>query len=224
MAVNTARRQRKIEKRRQEILSAAKELFLNSSYLQVTVDEIADAADISKATIYSYFKNKLEIYSAIILHDAETLVESLRESINPESSIHDNLNAMAKAYVQFFLEHPEYFEKLSWFYFPGREKHLSRAQIQAVGEKLDAARSVIATCLSEAIKRREIREVDVRVASLAIYSQWLGLVYLAIAVGGPKRRKRGLDFEKAVEFACDMQIDGLADVGPVAGLGESFRV
>ncbi|MCB1463638.1 MAG: TetR/AcrR family transcriptional regulator [Nitratireductor sp.] len=209
MSEMTPRRQRKIEKRRQEILSAAKQLFLSRSYLQVTVDEIADAAAISKATVYSHFDNKLEIYSAIILGDAEMLVDSLREAADSSASLQDNLQAMSKAYVHFFSTHPEYFEKLSWFYFPGRERHLSRAQIQAVGEKLEAARDVIATCLNEAIENGEIKKVDVRVAALTIYSQWLGLVYLTTAVG-PARRKRTFDFDKAIEFACSMQFQGLA--------------
>lgn len=206
--MNTARKKRKIEKRRQEILTTAKELFLKRSYLEVTVDEIADAADMSKATIYSYFENKLEIYSAITLADAEALVVSLQESIKERATTRENLGALAKAYITFFFNHPEYFEKLSWFYFPGREKHLSRAQIQAVGEKFEAARDVIAKCLTQGIKRGELRNMDVKTAAITIYSQWLGLVYLAIA-GGASRRKGLIDIEKATEFAGDMQIAGL---------------
>ncbi|MEL3890147.1 TetR/AcrR family transcriptional regulator [Ferrovibrio sp. MS7] len=206
--MNTARKKRKIEKRRQEILSTAKQLFLNSSYLDVTMDEIAEAADMSKATIYSYFENKLEIYSAITLADAEALVVSLQTSVSERASTRENLGALAKAYITFFFNHPEYFEKLSWFYFPGREKHLSRAQIQAVGEKFEAARDVIAKCLNQGIKRGELRAMDVKTAAVTIYSQWLGLVYLAIA-GGNTKRKVFLDIDKAIEFAGDMQIAGL---------------
>ncbi|WP_428248275.1 TetR/AcrR family transcriptional regulator [Ferrovibrio sp.] len=206
--MNTARKKRKIEKRRQEILTTAKQLFLNSSYLDVTMDEIAEAADMSKATIYSYFENKLEIYSAITLADAEALVVSLQTSVSERSSTRENLGALARAYITFFFNHPEYFEKLSWFYFPGREKHLSRAQIQAVGEKFEAARDVIAKCLNQGIKRGELRAMDVKTAAVTIYSQWLGLVYLAIA-GGNTKRKVFLDIEKAIEFAGDMQIAGL---------------
>lgn len=206
--MNTARKKRKIEKRRQEILTTAKQLFLNSSYLDVTMDEIAEAADMSKATIYSYFENKLEIYSAITLADAEALVVSLQTSVSERSSTRENLGALARAYITFFFNHPEYFEKLSWFYFPGREKHLSRAQIQAVGEKFEAARDVIAKCLNQGIKRGELRAMDVKTAAVTIYSQWLGLVYLAIA-GGNTKRKVFLDIDKAIEFAGDMQIAGL---------------
>lgn len=206
--MNTARKKRKIEKRRQEILTTAKQLFLNSSYLDVTMDEIAEAADMSKATIYSYFENKLEIYSAITLADAEALVVSLQTSVSERASTRENLGALARAYITFFFNHPEYFEKLSWFYFPGREKHLSRAQIQAVGERFEAARDVIAKCLNQGIKRGELRAMDVKTAAVTIYSQWLGLVYLAIA-GGNTKRKVFLDIEKSIEFAGDMQIAGL---------------
>lgn len=203
------RRKRKIEKRRQEILAAAKELFLQKPYLQVTVDEIADAADIAKATIYSHFKNKIEIYSAITLRDAEILVESLQEAHRHGASISANLHEMGKAYVHFFLDHPEYLEKLSWFYFPGREKHLSRAQIQAIGKRLEAAQSVIANCLTDAIQRNEIKNVDVHIAAQTIYLQWFGIVYLATAIG-PARRKHKFNIDKSITFACAMQLHGLA--------------
>jgi AcrR family transcriptional regulator len=208
MAKNIARRERKAEKRRREILVTAKELFLNRSYADVTVDEIAEAADISKATIYSYFDNKLAIYSAMILNDAETLVLSLQAAMNEHSTTRKNLGAMARAYIEFFFTHPEYFEKLSWFYFPGREKQLSRAQIQAVGEKFEAARDVIVKCLKLGIKRGELSATNVRTAAVTIYSQWLGLVYLAIA-GRSSPRKPLIDIDNAIEFACDMQLNGL---------------
>lgn len=208
MVVNTARKQRKIEKRRREILGTAKKLFLNRSYLEVTVDEIADAADISKATIYSYFENKLDIYSAITIADAETMVASMQESIKVEADTRTNLHALAWAYIKFFFANPEYFEKLSWFYFPGRERHLSRAQIEAVGERVEMARGIIAQCLTQGVKRGELRQVNVKTAAATIYSQWLGIVYLAIA-GKPSRRKWMPDVEKCVELSIDMQLNGL---------------
>ncbi len=208
MVVNTARKQRKIEKRRREILDTAKQLFLHRSYLEVTVDEIADAADISKATIYSYFENKSEIYSAVTIADAETMVTSMQEAIKPEADTRSNLHALAWSYIRFFFANPEYFEKLSWFYFPGRERHLSRAQIEAVGEKFELARGVIAKCLTQGIKRGELRQVDVKTAAITIYSQWLGIVYLAIA-SKPSRRKWMPDVDKAIAFSIDMQLNGL---------------
>jgi TetR/AcrR family transcriptional regulator len=208
MAKNTARRERKAEKRRREILVTAKDLFLSRSYTDVTVDEIAEAADVSKATIYSYFDNKLAIYSAMILGDAEALVLSLQAAIDERSTTRKNLGAMARAYIEFFFNHPEYFEKLSWFYFPGREKQLSRTQIQAAGEKFDAARDTIVKCLKLGIKRGELNATNVRTAAVTIYSQWLGLVYLAIA-GRTSPRKTLIDIDKAIEFACDMQLSGL---------------
>jgi len=208
MVVNTARKKRKIEKRRREILETAKQLFLSRSYLDVTVDEIADAADISKATIYSYFENKSEIYSAVTIADAETMVASMQNAIKSESDTRSNLHALAWSYIRFFFANPEYFEKLSWFYFPGREKHLSRTQIEAVGARFDLARGIIAKCLTIGIKRGELRRIDVKTAATTIYSQWLGIVYLAVA-SKPSRNKWIPNVEKAIVFSIDMQLKGL---------------
>ncbi|MDQ0642035.1 TetR/AcrR family transcriptional regulator [Microbacterium murale] len=54
------------EQRRDQILDAAVELFVSSGYGQVTLDEVAAAARVAKRTIYSYFGDKAEVFTAAI--------------------------------------------------------------------------------------------------------------------------------------------------------------
>lgn len=52
---------RKREKRRQDLVDAAEELFATNSYAGTTIDDIVAKADVAKVTFYSYFKSKEEV-------------------------------------------------------------------------------------------------------------------------------------------------------------------
>ena len=212
MSVNPTRRLRRVTRRRGEIMAIAKKMFLARPYPQVSVEEIALQAGLSKATVYSYFKDKLDIYSAIILTDAKLLSNRIQEALDPARSTADNLRAMMRAYLDFFLEHPEYFEKLSWFYFPGRERHLSKRLVKEVGSYFGTAPASIEKCLQLGIERRELRCKSTKSAALVIYSQWLGLTYLAIA--NPKLHP---DFNALANAACDLHLTGLLPVASRSG-------
>ena len=62
---NTNRRS-KSEEKRQQILSAASDLFLTRSFEGASMDQVAVAAGVSKQTVYSHFGSKEELFSAII--------------------------------------------------------------------------------------------------------------------------------------------------------------
>jgi AcrR family transcriptional regulator len=61
------RKQREFERREQEIIEAAHELFKQGDIHAVTIEQIAEAADIGKGTVYKHFKSKDEIYCRIII-------------------------------------------------------------------------------------------------------------------------------------------------------------
>jgi len=52
-------------KREQKIIEAAKDLFIERGYQNVSMDRVAEAANIVKATIYKYFPSKDELYFAV---------------------------------------------------------------------------------------------------------------------------------------------------------------
>ena len=52
--------------RETEILTAALDVFLRSGYGASTVDELAAAAQVTKRTLYAYYGDKAEIFSAMV--------------------------------------------------------------------------------------------------------------------------------------------------------------
>jgi AcrR family transcriptional regulator len=55
-----------MQRKRSAILEAALEAFLESGYAETSMDRIATAADVSIKTVYRHFKNKDELFSAVM--------------------------------------------------------------------------------------------------------------------------------------------------------------
>ncbi|MCK4858343.1 MAG: TetR/AcrR family transcriptional regulator, partial [candidate division Zixibacteria bacterium] len=73
------RRQRRIARRRGEILAAAARVFADKGYANTTTRELADAADIAEGTLYNYFGGKREILLAIV-NEAQDPIEAILQN------------------------------------------------------------------------------------------------------------------------------------------------
>ena len=68
-----------VVKTRERLIEVARQLFTNKGIENTTMNDIASASDKGRRTIYTYFKNKREIYNAVIEHESEQMVSKLRE-------------------------------------------------------------------------------------------------------------------------------------------------
>ncbi|MFI7386759.1 TetR/AcrR family transcriptional regulator [Streptomyces sp. NPDC049813] len=73
------RRRMGVEERRQQLIGVALELFSHRSPDEVSIDEIAAAAGISRPLVYHYFPGKLSLYEAALKRAAEDLAERFQE-------------------------------------------------------------------------------------------------------------------------------------------------
>ncbi|MCM1163560.1 MAG: TetR/AcrR family transcriptional regulator [Muribaculaceae bacterium] len=64
---------------RERFLDVARQLFARNGVEHTTMNDIATASDKGRRTIYTYFRNKKEIYEAVIERDAENIVSRLRK-------------------------------------------------------------------------------------------------------------------------------------------------
>ena len=66
-------------KTREKLIEVARQLFAHKGVENTTMNDIAAASDKGRRTIYTYFKNKREIYNAVIERESDNIVEKLRE-------------------------------------------------------------------------------------------------------------------------------------------------
>jgi TetR/AcrR family transcriptional regulator, mexJK operon transcriptional repressor len=75
------------ERRRQAIIKAAIEVFLQHGYVGATTDEIASTASVSKQTLYKHFADKEHLFAEIILDTTVQLVDGLSDAV--ADTLHD---------------------------------------------------------------------------------------------------------------------------------------
>lgn len=76
--------------KRETILEAARKLFLEVGFGAASMDAIADAAKVSKQTVYNHFGSKEELFAAMVRETCDTMtlafVEAAKDG-NPEKSL-----------------------------------------------------------------------------------------------------------------------------------------
>lgn len=98
-----SRKDRERERHRQEILRAAERIFARKGYQAATIEEIAREAEFAVGTLYSFFKNKDELYTRVIEGFIQQFMDEFREKV---LSIDDPERAVA-ALIELRIRHFE---------------------------------------------------------------------------------------------------------------------
>lgn len=124
------------EERRQQVLSAALEVFSVAGYHAASMDEIAERAGVSKPVLYQHFPGKLELYLELLDTGVEDLLEAARQALSGTNDNSTRVRAMVDAYFR-FVEEPGGAFRLVF------ESDL--AHEPAVSERVDGADLTLAT-------------------------------------------------------------------------------
>ncbi len=85
MASSPKRSRLRVDERRRQLLELATKLFAERTYDEISVDEIAQAAGISKGLLYHYFPGKRAFYVAAVRHAARQLLDETDVEMAPGS-------------------------------------------------------------------------------------------------------------------------------------------
>jgi AcrR family transcriptional regulator len=97
------RKEREKERRRQQIMIAAKRVFTERGFNKATMEDIAQEAELSPGTLYLYFKNKEELYASLSLRILQYLLIRVEHVIDekgggPEQKLNSLIEAMYDVY------------------------------------------------------------------------------------------------------------------------------
>jgi len=80
---------------RERILEEAFTKFIGSGYSAVSMQQIADAAGVTKATLYHHFRDKEDLFFEVMLHGFSRSQENLAHTVDHAESLRDQLIAFA---------------------------------------------------------------------------------------------------------------------------------
>jgi AcrR family transcriptional regulator len=104
--IKRTKKQRKIQRTKNLIIVAASELFSKKPYEDVSMEDIADKAVLSKATIYKYFQNKETIYFSVGIRGLEDTIKKRMEIFSLESSGKDQFIELSKHFIEMESKNP----------------------------------------------------------------------------------------------------------------------
>lgn len=95
-----------------QILQAARKIFLQKGYWSATMRDISEESQLSTGAIYFYFKGKDEIYGRICEAVMQLTVNLLKQNRKTTGSMREKLISIIKAYVGFYTNYSEDFDLL----------------------------------------------------------------------------------------------------------------
>ncbi|MBD3419222.1 MAG: TetR family transcriptional regulator [Chitinivibrionales bacterium] len=87
------------------ILDAAITVFSEKGYHESRLEDIAEKAGFSKASLYNYFSDKEEIFLTLAVREYGKVIEASRKAIDPQKSFAENLRQNLLIIFTLFGEH-----------------------------------------------------------------------------------------------------------------------
>lgn len=104
------RKKREKQKRYNVIVDAAEKVIFSKGIEQATMQEIAEEAELSKGTLYLYFKSKNELYTAIAHRGSDILNRRFAKVFAGDYTGLELIRMIGEAYLDFVIENPDYFK------------------------------------------------------------------------------------------------------------------
>lgn len=158
--------------KKEEVIKAARELFQTYGYKKVSMDEIARKSNVTKKTIYTYFKDKDDLIKYFLYEELEKMKNIIDKYENKDLPFDIKIHKMISSLLEFRKE-----EKLLHFF--NEEAQNLPLGIANECSKLvnDAIINEIKTLLENAIEKGNVRKCNTELTSFLIYKIYVALMF-----------------------------------------------
>ncbi|MBF4136879.1 TetR/AcrR family transcriptional regulator [Streptomyces albidoflavus] len=199
------RRRMGVEERRQQLIGVALELFSNRSPDEVSIDEIAAAAGISRPLVYHYFPGKTSLYEAALRRAAEDLAQRFDEP--SEGPLGARLQRVMGRFFDFVDEHG-----------PGFSALMRGGPAQSVSG--DPASSSAATALIDSVRQAAYEQIVSHLDLVAVpprlelvVRSWVSLAESTalLWLDGRRTERTALELQLVHDFGALVAVAGAYD-------------
>ncbi|MDR2072598.1 MAG: TetR/AcrR family transcriptional regulator [Spirochaetaceae bacterium] len=198
------------DKRRKRILGKALDVFMEEGFENATYQKIADRCQITRTTLYLYFRNKREIFNYSIkqllgdvekdiLHVKGDNTLSFPDKIKKTISVILNRLEENKRLLSVILDYLLSISRSSTNKAPQNTNEGDSLPDIRIRRRTIRLRHILATMVIEGIKAGEIKKMDVATADNLLY----GLIETAIFQLAVLKRKSVRELTNAVELAVN---------------------
>jgi AcrR family transcriptional regulator len=189
---------------RQEILDAAREIFVKEGYGRLSMRRVADKIDYSPTAIYLHFHDKQELVFSLCEETFGRLVREL-ETLDSEKDPAARLKLGLRRYVDFGLKNPQHY--LATFVVPQDDRADPKLAAKHHGENTMGMRAlgILRARVEEYAAAKKLRRLDVDLATRALWGAIHGITSLLIVFPAFPWS----DSEAVITTLIDAAVDGL---------------
>ncbi len=214
MAV-AARREREREARREAILDAAQVLVASEGYHGLRMDAVAEAAELSKGTLYLYFENKDALCAAVATRLIDTLIPSIQSRIANTTTGLEAVKQLLETYCEFTHDKPQHFRfALAWL-SAGERMDDSTESFQIYRGRVDHMLSLVVSAIVRGQADGSIRkDIDPLPQALQVWTSFLGVILVGLNKEAMSQRITApVDLDQLVPLHLDSVVRALASEG-----------
>ncbi len=183
------RREREKSERRDSILKAAVQVYMEKGYHATTMEKIADTAELSRATLYLYFKTKDEIFVRAIVRQSEFFAGLLEDLYSRREEAEEFLvRELWERFKSFYCLNPSIINITLYFH----QSQMLKSLPDSLRSELDRSGSLnyswMCKITAYGICKGLFRECHEKTLAEFIWTSFLGIVHLENSKSAMGRR------------------------------------
>lgn len=189
---------------RDRVLNSAYTLFVQSGYTDVSMQQIADASAITKATLYHHFRDKQELYIETMRLAIDRSQCYFRDNLNDS----DDLREVMRALVNYhFGVHKTDMQRLASDF----KRYVDQETQEQFWQQYEQPWEFFYKPLAHAIERGEIIDSDLETLARYLFGAIAGITMTQYI-----HRKRSQPDLEEIDLFIDLLLRGVAPVIPTA--------
>ena len=169
MIIMASRMKRKKDQKRKAILDVAEKNIAIYGIGGMTMNQVAEDADVAKGTLYLYFKNKGSLLAAVNARLNREVNVYMKEKIDLANTGLEKVIAMGPATVEFFMQNPQKWKAVTELY-QMKVQDPNDPNVRDFLEATDNMVQMMADAYRQGIKEGTIR-ADLDPLATAIYNR-----------------------------------------------------
>ena len=195
---------------RTAVLDAARQQLVREGYRDLSMRDVAGSVGCSVSSIYLYFASKDELVHTLMDEGFDRWYRRQRELIDASGTPEARLEAVCRAYVEFGLANPEFYE-IMYMFHSDRMARYPKELFRRARRNLELMAELIVAYAPEAVPTAD----DARIRSTALWATLHGIVSTIIS----DRLDRGINRARYIEGTIRYALAGVRHAEP-----ESARV
>ncbi len=183
---------------RDAILDTSAKLFSQQGYLGVSIRDIAQACGMTNAALYYHFKNKEDLFLAMLQRDHEKAMASLHAAANSPGDLREDLRQLVTRYAEITCQRRQSFQTL-W-------RDLRNVEDNRGHKMLGEMRSKFLAPLEERIAQAQA-DGEIKAGEARLYARLLHGLIIAVTNDGPPGKQRKATAHD-VEVVVDVFLNG----------------